>query len=100
MAFDADKIISKYIEIRDKIAEIKRGHEEELRPYNEALEKLDGVLMNKFNEDGVKSLRANSGTAYTENVVSVTVADWESFLGYIKQHDRWDLLGQIGRAHV
>ena len=93
MAFDADKIVARYIAIRDKIDELKKEHAEQLRPYQEALEKLDGVFMDKFNADGVKSLRTNSGTAYTENVVSVTIADWPTFFEYIQQNQLWDLLG-------
>lgn len=93
MSFDAEQLVDRYIQIRDKIGELEAQHKAQLAPYKEALGKVERLFLAKFNEDGVKSVRTNAGTAFTENTVSVTVADWQSFLEYIRANELWDLLG-------
>lgn len=93
MAFDAEVLVDKYVKIRDKIKEISKAHAEELKPYEEALEKIEAVFLQRFGELGVSSMKTNAGTAYRSTKRSVTVADWEEYLRYIRSNELWDLLG-------
>jgi hypothetical protein len=93
MSFDAELLVDRYVKIRDKIKEINKQHADELQPYEEALEKIEATFMSRFNDLGVSSMKTNAGTAFKSNKRSVTIADWDSYLGYIREHNLWDLLG-------
>lgn len=88
-------VVARYIEVRDKKAEIKQRHKEELAPYNEALRKLEMVFLNHLNKSGTDNFAARgAGTVYRRTVTTVKVADFDAFIGYVREHDAWHLLQQ------
>lgn len=74
-----DEVVSKYVEIRDRKAELAKRHAEELSPYNEAQENIEKWLLNKMNEDGVNSYKTDSGTPYKNVATSVKLVDPDAF---------------------
>lgn len=87
-----DDIIKKYIELRDKKAEYKAEYEAKVSEIETALTRIERHLLGKMQEQGLKSLPTNAGTAYIQHRTSATVADWESVLSFIKEHDAWGML--------
>jgi|SRR5579883_554285 len=85
--FDVETCTAKYIAIRDKIEEIKSQHEEQLKPYNEALEKLSGMLLDHLNKTGADSVKTKSGTPYKSLAVSVSVSDKEAFWDWMAKNN-------------
>lgn len=85
-------MIEKYVALRDKAADIKRRHTEELAPYNEIMGRLEGWLLEALNQAGLSSMRAPSGTAFKSTRTSAKVVDWPATLTFIKEHNAWDLL--------
>lgn len=92
MSKNIEAIVSAYITIRDKIAEMKAKHKEELKPYNEALSKLEHGMLEELAAAGVESMRTPSGTAYRIERTSVTVADKSAFMDYVETTHAFDLL--------
>tara|TARA_R110000772_G_scaffold235182_1_gene346770 strand:+ start:378 stop:767 length:390 start_codon:yes stop_codon:yes gene_type:complete len=86
------QLITSYIKIRDKKAEMVKGHKEDLKPYNEALMKLENKFQSEMNAADLDSLKTDGGTAYQAVQSSVTVADWEAFSGWVQEHKAWHFL--------
>jgi hypothetical protein len=84
--------IEKFVAIRDKIAEIKKRHTEELSRYNLALATLEAWLIDDLNKAGVDSMRATHGTIFKTERTSCRVSDWSATLDFIRQNEAWDLL--------
>lgn len=88
-----DTVIAGVIALRDKIDEIKKRQTEELAGDRANLEKLEAYLQNELQKAGVTSFAAKGvGTAYLQNTTSVTVADWEATLAWIRQNELWEML--------
>lgn len=87
-----DDLIAKYLKIRDAKAELESAHKENLKRYNNALTKIEQVLLKEFNETGQDSAKTKSGTAYRSVRTSAKVADRDSFLAFVKDTDGWDFL--------
>lgn len=83
-----DDLVQRYIEIRNKKAEIKAEYEANVGKYDAALDKIEAVLLQKFNELGVDSVKTSSGTAYVSVRTQATLADWDAYRAFLsKQED-------------
>lgn len=87
-----DSVVAAYIKLRDQKDEVKSRHKEELAPINENMAKLEGWLHRELNKQGVDSFKTKMGTAFVQKATSVTVADWDVTLPFIKEKELWDLL--------
>lgn len=88
----AEQMIDRYVRLRDRVKDIKAKHSEELAPYAEAMNTLEGWLLESMNQSGLKSMKAPSGTAYKSLRTSTKVLDWPATLAYIREREAWDLL--------
>ena len=94
-----EEVVATYIALRDQKQEMEREHSAALAPINEAMEAAEQSMLSKLNEMGVNSLRTQFGNIIKAKKTSVTVADWESALGFIRAHDLWHMLERrIGKA--
>lgn len=84
--------VSKYLQLRSKVEEIKKEHKEQLAPYNEAMDKLEEYFAKYMDDQGLANLKTDEGTAYTSDLMSVTTGDKVAFLDYVKAQDAWHLL--------
>jgi hypothetical protein len=87
-----DEIVGRYVALRDKKEEIAKRQKDELRPYNEALDKIEAALLNYFNQSGSDSCKTTAGTAFTSTRTSATVADRETFFDWVLEHNALDML--------
>ena len=78
-----EEITRKYIELRDRKAEITKRHQEELAPLNEAMNNIEAWLLNQMNTLGVDTLKNKAGTPYKANSNSVHLTDGAAFKGHI-----------------
>jgi len=98
---DTSKLISYYIQLRDRKKEIQAQHREELEPVDAGLMKLEGMLQEKLNEMGVDKMGGDTGTVFTKVNTSISVEDWESVVDYVKSNDAYDLLERrVNKAAV
>lgn len=92
-ALKLDTVIAGVLSLRDQIDKIKQRHKEELAPENQKLEKLESYLQSQLTLQGATSFAAKGvGTAFLQNVTSVTVEDWEATLGWIRNSELWEFL--------
>jgi len=87
-----DQRVDQYVQIRDKIRDMEKAHDEAIKPYKDALEGLNGLLLNHLNSLGVESARTNSGTVYATRRTSASVADPNAFWDYILESKQYELI--------
>lgn len=87
-----DELVGKYIQLRDKKAEMDAEHKARVSKITEALDKIEYVLLKEFHASGMDSVKTSAGTAYTQTRMSATVADWDIALKFIRDHDAYDML--------
>lgn len=85
-------LIGKYVQIRDKKAEIKAEYDGKVAMIDEKLKLIEAKLLETFQRTGVESVRTDHGTAYTSVRNSCTTADKTAFLEYVRNNDEWGLL--------
>lgn len=88
----ANEVVSMYIRIRDakkaKEAEMKAT----LKPYDEALSRLEGRALAILADQGAESLKTPAGTVYQTQKVSIRASDREAFMDYVKENQAFELL--------
>ena len=86
-------LIERYIAIRDRKKEMKARHDEELAPYNEALEKIEAHFLKHFNESDTDSVAVRDvGTAFRQTRTSAKVDDWDAFFKFVQENEAWEML--------
>ena len=78
-----DEVVKKYIELRDRKAEIAKRQSTELAPLNEAMANIEKWLMDQMNTLGVDSFKTAHGTPYKANSNSVKLTDAGAFKGHV-----------------
>lgn len=86
------ELVDKYIQIRDKKAQLKKEYEAKVAPLEEAHSKIEAKFLELFEKTGTDSLKTEFGTAYRATRSSVSVADRDAFMTYIRENDEWPLL--------
>lgn len=87
-----DLIVERYVQMRDRLAEMKAAYDASTAEIKAGMAKLEGAIMDTLNEQGVESVRTNAGTAFKSVSTSATIADWDAYLQFVKDNDRFDML--------
>lgn len=78
-----EEVTKKYIELRDRQAEICERHKQELAPVSDAMHAIESYLMSQLNALGVDSLKTQHGTVFKKNANSVKLIDAGAFKGHV-----------------
>lgn len=97
-SLDMDLRVKQFIALRDKKKEIKKKHEEELKPYEEAMDALEAAIMSQLQAMNAQNIKTDAGTAYLTTKVSATVGDGEAFWAYVRDNNDWDLIDKRANA--
>lgn len=89
---DIEGLTALYVELRDKIAEMKAKLKEDLKPYQKGIEDLDAILLKALQDQGAKSIVTASGTVYQRTERSATIKDKIAFIDFISGGSHWDLV--------
>ncbi len=82
-----DDLVQTYIKIREKKSQLKAAYEASTAKYDEVQDKIEALLLRRFGDLGVDSVKTPAGTAYTSVRSSATVADWDMFRQWLMQQD-------------
>lgn len=88
---DVTKLVTAYINIRDKRAEAKKAFEEEDKVLESRLETIENALLEVCKDTGVESLRTTAGTATRTVKERVWATDWDAFKEFVREYDAVDL---------
>lgn len=89
---DIEGCTALYVELRDKITELKAKLAEDLKPYRKGIEDLDAILLKALQDQGAKSIRTSSGTVYQRIERSATIKDRKAFSEYVIANGEYDLI--------
>jgi hypothetical protein len=96
-----DQIVERYIALRDAKAKHKADYEAKVAEIEVAMDRIEKHLLEKMQEQGLKSLPTGAGTAYIQHRTNASVADWDSVLHFIREHDAWNMLEKrVSKAAV
>jgi hypothetical protein len=89
---DLEKRTQQYVMLRDKIKVLTDEFKQILKPYQDALEQLENVMLAALNEQNVQSIKTNAGTFYKTIQASATIADSDQFTRFVIGSEAWDLV--------
>lgn len=92
MAEDMEKRVGQYVALRDEIERIEKRHEEELRRPKELLQQLGGVIQKFMDDNGLKNMRTDAGTAIITTRWSAPLSDPDAFMRFVIENEQFDLL--------
>lgn len=96
-----DQLTAKYIEIRDKKADLVAKHKEEVAELDKELMDLEISMLQQLQAMGIDSARTKNGTVYKTVSRKVAVADWDTVLEFIQQNEFWSMLERrVSKAAV
>lgn len=87
-----DELVKRFIQVRERRAQLKAAYQEEDARYIQLQNKIEAVLLARFNESGIESVRTAEGTAYTSVRTSVSVADGDAFFNFVKEHGAYEMI--------
>jgi chromosome condensin MukBEF ATPase and DNA-binding subunit MukB len=89
---DVDKVIAKYIQLRDERSELKREYEQKDALLKEQMNRIEQWIKAMQKELGVTQLKSPSGTAFQTPRNIYTCVDWGAFHQWLRENNRLDLL--------
>ena len=92
MTTDTNKLVETYVKIRDLKAAKTKAFKAEIAKFDEALDKLDARLLTYLSNANAESIRTEAGTVYKSEKTSATVADFDTFLGYVLETKAYHFL--------
>jgi hypothetical protein len=82
-----DDLVKTYIRLREKKSQRKADFDTDIAKYDELQDKIEALLLLKFGELGIDSVKTERGTAYASVRSSVSIADWDSFRTFCEAQD-------------
>jgi hypothetical protein len=88
-----DQLVKSYIQVRSKKSQLKKEYENEVARYDELQDKIEALLLQRFGEMGIESIRTDEGTAYVSVRTTTSLADWDVYKAFCaKQEDPYGYL--------
>lgn len=87
-----DAVIAAYLTLRSRKEEIVKMQKEQLAPINEQMQKCIAWVQKQLQAQGLNSFSGESGIAFLQTDTSVTSADWDATLAWIRDNDQWVFL--------
>lgn len=91
-ALGNDELVKLYVQLRDRRTVRKKEFEAADEQDKAKLERIEGVLLVRFNESGSESVRTKEGTAYKHKSTYASVGDRDAFVGYVKATQDFELM--------
>ena len=83
--------VKRYVSLRDRLRAWQHKKKEEEAIKKIELEGIEMWLINRADEDGVESFKTRFGTAYKTYSEHYNVADWTTFVDYVKETGNFQL---------
>lgn len=86
------ELVALYIQCRDEKASLKAEYDAKLAPIEEKMAKIEAKLLEVFEASGTDSVKTEHGTAYKSTRTTVSVADRDAFMDFVKEGDHWSMM--------
>lgn len=87
-----DQRIEQYVRLRDLIKEKDDAHKLAMKPYREALEQLNNIMLDHLNKIAAESVKGAHGTVYKTVKRTASLEDADSFMRYVIGSEAYELL--------
>jgi hypothetical protein len=88
----ADRLVTVYVKMRDKRAQLLREYEEQDGVVKEQMEVIEGKLLDLCKTIGADSLKTQHGTVIRTVKTRYWTGDWNSMHKFIMEHNMPELL--------
>jgi hypothetical protein len=96
-----DELVGKYVEVRDKKSDLTADYKAKIAKIDTVLDKIETLLLQQFDAMGMDSVKTPHGTAYKSTKTSYQIADWDSTLAFIREHELFHVLERrVAKAGV
>lgn len=92
MTITVDSVIATYMKLRSQKESIEAETKERVSGIKAKMEKLEAWIKEQADAQGVTSFKTRHGTAFLTTSDYANVADWDSVLDFIREHEAYDML--------
>jgi predicted RNA-binding protein (virulence factor B family) len=92
MGMTTGELVDKYVELRDRKAEIAKTIKTKTDKIDAAMKQIEAILLKKLEAEDEESIRTASGTVYKSVKTGVRVADWDAVLAHILENEAYEML--------
>lgn len=89
---ETDEIVRLYVQLRDLKATKKKAWEVEDSALSGKMDKLEALLLTRYQDQGIESARTKYGTAYKTKVGYASVADRDTFFRWVMENSAPEFL--------
>jgi hypothetical protein len=82
-----DDLVKTYIQVREKKSRLKAAYDAEKLQYDTLQDKIEALLLIKFGEMGIDSVKTEQGTAYASTATTASIADWDAYRIFCESQD-------------
>lgn len=93
-----DELIADFINLRNKIDEIKAAQAKHLDPFIKDKEQLAGVLLEHMDATGITSAKTAMGTVYIRTTPYASLGDPDAFIEFIAETGAFELMDRRANA--
>jgi hypothetical protein len=84
---EVDKIVERYVALRDRKAEMKKAYEASVEDLDKGLEKIENYLLKTLQDMGTEAFKTAHGTAYITTKTSASIRDWDEFKTFLSAQE-------------
>lgn len=85
------EVVAKYVELRDKKAEIESKVKEQVAEIRQQLEQLEVWIQMEADKAGVTSFKTDAGTAFVTTTDFASIADFDAMVEWVKKNDAYEV---------
>lgn len=97
---DVNKLVDKYVQLRDRKRQLEQQHKDQLQPYNEVLDTIEGTLLNHLQQTGSNSIATPGGTVYQSTQYRATIRDGAAFRSWVIAHAAYEMVDWRANANA
>ena len=75
--------VSDYIKLRNGLAKMKAEHKQREDRIRNAMDTIEKLMLEEFNNTGVDSVKTKAGTAYRTILTAASVTDKQAFMDFV-----------------
>lgn len=87
-----DRLIGKYVALRDRKRELEAKHKEQLTPFNQIMAEIEAKLLDHMQSSGINSIATSAGTAYQSTTPRATIKDRTAFRQWVVETGSFDIV--------
>lgn len=86
------KMIETWIRRKEEVQRIEAECKARVGPLKQELKRIEAALLKLMNQEGIRAIKSDAGTAYLSEVKTVAVEDWQTVVDHIMETGRLELL--------